>query len=114
MNAIDSYQFGLIVVNGTKYTSDVIIFPDSVRDKWWRKTGHQLCLDDLAEVLPGSPDILVIGTGTSGLMEVPLEFQRNIEARGIKLIVENTEKACRTYNQLCHSQKTVAALHLTC
>jgi hypothetical protein len=28
--------------------------------------------------------------------------------------VEATGKACHTYNQLCHSQKVVAALHLTC
>ena len=114
MNAIDSYQFGLIVVNGTEYNSDIIISPDGVRDKWWRKTGHQLCLDDLDEVLPQSPDILVIGTGASGLMKVPLEVQRNIEARGIKIVMETTEKACQTYNQLCHSQKTMAAFHITC
>ena len=114
MNTIDYYQFGLIIIDGTEYTSDVIISPDGVRDKWWRKTGHLLCVNDLAEVLPENPDILVIGTGASGLMKVPLEVQRNIEAQGIKLIMETTEKACQTYNQLCHSQKTVAAFHITC
>jgi len=114
MNVIDSYQFGEIVVNGKKYTSDVIIFPDSVKDNWWRKTGHQLCLDDIAEVITENPEVLVVGTGASSLMKVLPEVQKDIEARGIKLIVEATDKACNTYNQLSGSQKVVAALHLTC
>jgi len=114
MNIIDSYQFGLIVVNGKKYTSDVIIFPDSVKDNWWRKTGHRLCLDDTAEVITGNPEVLVVGTGASGLMEVLPEAKQGIEAQGIKLIAEPTDKACNTYNQLCRSQRVVAALHLTC
>jgi hypothetical protein len=114
VNTIDSYQFGLIVVSGEKYTSDVIIFPDRVSDNWWRKTGHQLCLKDIAEVMTENPEVLVIGTGASGLMKVLPEVERGVETQGIKLIVEATEKACQTYNQLCHSQRAIAALHITC
>jgi len=114
VNIIDSYQFGLIVINGKKYTSDVIIFPDRVRDNWWRKTGHQLCLDDIAEVLTENPEVLVVGTGASDLMKVLPEVRQVVEAQGIELIVEATDKACHTYNQLCRSRRAVAALHLTC
>jgi len=114
MNIIDSYQFGIIVVSGKQYTSDVIIFPDRVKDSWWRKTGHQLCLDDIAEVLTENPEVLVVGTGASDLVKVLPEVRQKTEARGIELIVEATDKACHTYNQLCRSQKVVAALHLTC
>ncbi len=114
MNIIDSYQSGLVVVNGRKYTSDIIIFPDSVRDNWWRKTGHQLCLDDIAEVITKNPEVLVVGTGVSGLMKVLPEVQQIVEAQGIKLIVETSDKAYRAYNQLCHSQRVVAAFHITC
>ena len=111
---IDSYQFGLIVVNGRKYTSDIIIFPDSVRDNWGRKAGHQLYLDDIAEVLTGSPEVLVVGTGSSSLMEVLPEVRQVVEAQGIELIVEATDRACHTYNQFCRSRRAVAALHITC
>jgi len=114
MNIIDSYQFGLIVINGKQYTADVIIFPDRVSDNWWRKTGHQLCLDDIAEVLTENPEVLVVGTGVSGLMKVLPEVRQVVDTRGIELIVEATDKACNTYNQLCHSRRAVAALHLTC
>jgi hypothetical protein len=88
VNIIDSYNFGQVVVNGKRYTSDVIIFPDRVRDNWQRKTSHQLCLGDIAEVMTESPEVLVVGTGASGLMKVLPEVKEAVDARGIKLIVE--------------------------
>lgn len=114
MNIIDSYQFGLIVVNGKNYASDVIVFPDRVNDNWWRKTSHQLRLDELSEAIAEKPEVLVVGTGASGLMEVLPEVRQSLEAQGTKLIAEPTGEACDIYNQLCQSQRVVAALHLTC
>jgi len=114
MNLVDSYQFGLIVVNGKEYTSDVIIYPERVRGGWWRKTGHELCLGDIAEVMTENPEVLVVGTGASGLIKVLPEVRQAVEAQGIKLIAEPTSEACDIYNQLCQSQRVVAALHLTC
>ena len=114
MNTIDSYQFGEIVINGKKYSSDVLIFPDRVINNWWRKTGHELCLEDITEVLKEKLDVLVVGTGASGLMKVLPEVEEIARAQGIKLMVETTDKACDTYNQLGHSQRPVAALHITC
>ncbi len=114
VNIIDSYQFGLIVVNGKKYTSDVIIFPQSIKGSWWRRSGHELCREDIAEVMTENPEVLVVGTGASGLMKVLPEVQQVVEDQGIKLIVEVTDKACHTYNQFCCSRRAVAALHITC
>ncbi len=114
MNIIDSYHFGTIVVNGQSYTSDVIIFRDKVNDNWWRKTGHELRLDDLTEVMAEKPEVLVVGTGASGLVKVLPEVQPTLEAQGIRLIARPTSEACTIYNQLCHSQRVIAALHLTC
>ena len=114
MNIIDSYQFGLIVVNGQKYTSDVVIFPSRIKENWWRKTGHQLCVDDIAEVLTENPEVLVVGTGASGLLKVLPDVGQRLEARGIKLIAEPTGESCNTYNHLSRHQKVVAALHITC
>ena len=114
MNIIDSYRFGQIVISGKKYASDVVIFPDSIKDNWWKKRGHQLCLEDIAEAIAKNPEVLVIGTGKSGLMKVLPEVRQAVGAHGIKLIEETTDKACHTYNQLCHSQRVIAALHITC
>ncbi len=114
MNIIDSYQFGLIVVKGRKHTSDVIILPDRARDNWRRKTGYQLCLNDIGGVMAENPGALVVGTGASSLMKVLPEVEQGVETEDIKLIVEATDKACHTYNRICHSQRAVAALHIIC
>jgi len=114
VSTIDSYQFGLIVVGGERFTSDIIISQDGVKDKWGRRRGHQLCLDDVVKLVTGNPDVLVIGTGALGLMRVLPEAQQAVNDLGIRLIAETTDEACRTYNQLCRSHRVVAAFHITC
>jgi hypothetical protein len=114
MNKIDSYNFGQIVISGRKYTSDVIIFPDRVQGDWWRDESHELNLKDISLVLREKPEMLVVGTGASGLMRVLPEVEKEAEARNIQLIVQPSGEACETYNQLSQTQKVIAALHLTC
>ena len=111
---IDSYRFGSITVGGKTYTRDVILYPDRVRDSWWREEGHELCLEDIGEVLRFGPEVLVIGTGASGRMNVPEDVQEKIRSRGIRLFVARTDEAVRLYNQLAGARRIVAALHLTC
>ncbi len=111
---IESYKFGQIVIDGKKYTTDVIIFPDRVEDGWWRKEGHRLFIDDIQEILKEGPEILVVGTGYAGLMKIPTETEERLKSEGIQLIAENTRKACKTYNQLSKSRNVIAAFHLTC
>jgi len=112
---IDSYGFGRIVIDGKQYTSDVIIFPNRVMGDWWRKEGHRLHVNDLDEALKEKVEVLIVGTGYSGLMKVPAETKEFMKNKGIELIIQPTREACKTYNTLIKSGKTViAALHLTC
>jgi hypothetical protein len=114
MNTIDAYNFGQIVINGRKYTSDVIIYPDRVQDEWWRDESHELTLKDISGIMSENPEILLVGTGAPGMMRVLPEVAREAEARNIQLIVQPTGEACDIYNQLAPTQRVVAALHLTC
>ena len=114
MNIIDSYQFGQIAVDGKEYSSDIIISPDGIKGDWWRKSGHELCLEDIAEAISENTEVLVVGTGASGLMKVLPDVNQAAQAQGIELIAETTDKACDIYNRLCSSQRVIAALHLTC
>ncbi len=112
---IESYDFGRVVVDGKEYTTDLIIFPERVEDGWWRKQGHRLYVEDIEEVIEERPEVLVVGTGYWGLMRVPDETKRQIEERGIELIIQPTKQAYKTYNKLIRSgREAVAALHLTC
>ncbi len=112
---IEFYDFGTIVINGKRYTNDVIVFLDRVKDRWWRKEGHQLAIKDLQEVLKAKPQVVVVGTGYSGLMKVSTEVRQHLDEQGISLVIEKTADAAKTFNELVHSgEKVVAALHLTC
>jgi len=111
---IDSYDFGRIVINGRRYTTDLIVFPDRVKDGWWRKEGHNLHIEDLDEVVQNNPEVLIVGTGHSGLLKVPTETREYVESKGIELIAQKTAEACKTFNRLVKSRKVVAAVHLTC
>jgi len=112
---IEAYEFGRIVVDGRSYSADLILYPDRVQANWWRRAGHELCPEDIAEVLAGRPQVLVVGTGESGRMRVLPETEALLQERGIQLIALPTGAACRTYNQLRSTgSNAVAALHLTC
>lgn len=110
---IESYDFGRVVIGGRAYTSDVLVFPEGVKERWWRREGHKLCLEDLREVLERKPEVLVVGTGFSGLMEIPSKLNKELQAKGIELRAVPTREAVELYNKL-KGPKVVAALHLTC
>ncbi len=119
---IDSYSFGVMKVDGTEYTADLIVFasrgagaPDKVRSNWWRKEGHSLAIEDLDDILAFEPEILVIGKGTSGLMKVPALTQETLQEKGIEVIAANTGQAWGVLNeQIDRGKKVVGAFHLTC
>ena len=111
---IDSYDFGRIVVDGTAYSSDVIIYPDRVDADWWREEGHRLSPRDVEGVLEYKPDVIIVGTGFHGAMSVPKDVEDHIVSKGIRLIVSTTKDACKSYNEMEESGKVVGAFHLTC
>ena len=114
MPLIESYSFGRIVIEGHKYSSDVLVYPESVQDAWQRLEGHNLQLEDLEDALRHSPDVLVIGTGTFGRMKVTSELKAILEQKGVNVIVARTGQAVRKYNEMQNEGEVVAALHLTC
>lgn len=112
---VDAYSFGRIRIDGADYTTDVIVFPGRVRDRWWRREGHSLDLEDLSEVLTDPPKTLIVGTGYYGNMRVPQETLAALRARGIEVKVCRTADAVAELNRLQReAARVVAALHLTC
>jgi hypothetical protein len=111
---IDSYSFGSLVVDGKMYTSDVIIYPGRVDPSWWRKEGHRLQIADLTDALNAKPQILIVGTGHSGMMVVSKETESCIRSRGIDMYVATTGEAVELFNRKQGKKNVIAALHLTC
>ena len=111
---IDQYQFGKIIVDGISHSKDLIILPSRIISSWWRKEGHILNLEDLDEVLPTNPQLLVIGMGVYSRMRVSTEVEHALQAAGIAWIALPTGEACQEYNHQSLEQEVAAALHLTC
>ena len=111
---IESYNFGKIIINSEEYHSDIIIYKNSIDDKWWRKKSHNLCIEDIQEIFDKKPEVLIIGTGYYGLMKVPLELIKYLESNNIEVIIKKTKDACDEYNTLYQKKNVIAAFHLTC
>jgi hypothetical protein len=111
---VEAYEFGKIEISGKTYRSDVIIYPDHVNAKWWRKQGHFLEIEDIQEVIEHHPEIIIIGTGQPGLMKVDEKALEKVHEMKIDTIVLPTEEACQEYNRVVEKKKAIACLHLTC
>jgi len=110
---IESCSFGRMVIGGQIYTADLIIIGDEVFPNWWRKEGHQLQPEDLDVVMARKPEVLVIGTGAYGAMDVPFETEKYLEDAGIEVIWKPTAEAAEIFNSIA-GKKKAAAFHLTC
>lgn len=114
---INSYKFGVIVIDDTRYMNDVIVFPERVIDGWWRKEGHKLHVEDLDEIFRYEPqlEVLVVGTGYYGLLKVSSEVENALKSQKIELVSQLTKEACQTFNKILKSnRRVVGAFHLTC
>lgn len=112
---IDSYSFGRIVIEGQQYTSDIIIYPEGkVESNWWRKNGHRLIVDDIKGLINANPDVIIAGTGASGLMTPTDELKNHLAKKGIEFIALPSKKAATYYNTLSGQKKVGACFHLTC
>ena len=119
---IEEYHFGSIKIDGKAYNHDVEVRWDKTVLKWWRKESHVIDVEDIKRALDQNPEVIVIGTGESGLAEVTEEAKKEIESRGIELIIDVTEEAIKTFNIIKEEsekeegrqRRVIGLFHLTC
>ena len=72
-------------------------------------------VEDLEEVWEFKPEVLVIGTGASGVMRVSKDVFTKAKELGIEVISQLTSEAVKSFNSCLNQGKKVAgAFHLTC
>jgi hypothetical protein len=112
---ITDYRFGHVTIAGMEYDSDVLITRHGVRERWRRRSGHSLSMEDLEDLLTDPPRTLVVGTGFYGRMQVPRETELGLSRKGVQLRCLVTAEAVAEFNRLQERDAAVAAaLHLTC
>jgi len=117
---IKKVSFGKIVINGKEY-GDVIIIANKVfeRDRSVANrefgTSHRIATKEINMLKNGNPDIIIIGTGIYGALEVTKEDIAKLEEAGVKVIVKYTKEAADEVNKFLKAGKKVnALLHSTC
>jgi len=90
--------------------------------KWWREESHIIDVEDVKRAVEQNPETIVIGTGESGIARVTEEAKKFIQEKGIKLIIDKTEEAAKTFNIINagskeeegKQNKVIDLFHLTC
>ncbi|GAH96517.1 unnamed protein product [marine sediment metagenome] len=119
MAKIDKFSFGSIIIDGKKYSRDVLIFANGMIKK--RKGGflmfgsHGIKKEEVEELAEDMPEAVIIGTGTSGKATVAPEVEGWAKEKNLKLMVQPSHEAVTKLNELIEQKKKVAALiHITC
>lgn len=95
---IEEYKLNQVTIDGETYDYDVEVRWDDEVLEWQREEDYAITLEDVMRAIEQKPETIVIGTGELGMSKVSEEAKREIEARGIKLIIDKTEQATRTFN----------------
>jgi hypothetical protein len=113
MVKIDFTKFGEISIDGKIYYSDMLVCWDGTVE--FRAKKHIFDMDDFAALLKRKPDIIVIGTGQTGVVKVSDEVVQIAEDKKIKLYVDPSPKAVDVFNGLvAQGKKAIALIHTTC
>lgn len=116
----DSSRFGEVVINGRSY-GDVLVVGEDIKERDDSRLDRELGTDHLIgdweveRLLSNNPEIVIIGAGTDGDLQVTPEVGEKFKKAEVKLIILTTHRAIREYNSLIKMGKRVNALiHSTC
>ncbi len=112
-NLISHYGPGSISVNGTAYSSNILITGSAIFQDWFSGPLSELSLEHfkplLADDLPGErPEIVLLGTGSNHTFP-EMSLLAELKAHNLAVEVMNTRAACRTYSVLVGEHRPVAA-----
>jgi len=122
---IEEYHFGSITVNNKIYNNDIEVrwmcSKAEVLD-WKRDESHDINVDSVKRAVEQKPETIIIGTGETGLAKVTESAKQFIHENGIKLIIDITGEAIKTFNVIKQDSieeegeeaDIIGLFHLTC
>lgn len=119
---IEEFTRGRFVINQQVHSADGegvgkdIRMVGSTVTEWKERKGHTLQPKMITGVFDRDVEVLIIGVGVDGMLDVPDETRQYIHDHGINsLILKKTPKACQNFNELYREGRSVALLaHGTC
>lgn len=109
---VSHYTFGEIVIDGKKYTEDVVLYPDG-SIALWPEDLHTMYKSDFTEIINSGVKVIIYGSGETGAAFMPKKIVKLIESKGIELQIFETMDAIELYNKTSE-QDLLAIFHLNC
>ena len=106
---IDEFKFGSFRIDGRTYLSDIKVINSAIK-YWSGMEKHELQLESVRDLITPIPDMVIIGTGAAGLVNVSMEVKMFFMQNRIPVIVEKTDTACKEFNKAVKNGKKVNAL----
>jgi hypothetical protein len=118
---IEEYKFGQITIDGEIYDRDIQTDWQGEVSDWSRQEDHIIGVEDVKPAVDKNPESIVIGTGQEGQAILVEEAKLFIQENGIKLLIDKTEEAVKTFNILKEDsleeegkqERVVGLFHLT-
>jgi len=117
---IDTTQFGEIIIDDKKY-HQVLIVGDAVEERDYKKleklfgSSHEIGDWEIEKLLSNNPEIIIIGTGQNGTMEVDKKTIQKLQSKGAETIIATTPQIIEIFNEkIKQGVKTNALIHTTC
>ncbi len=119
MAKVDSFSFGSIVVNGKRYSGDLLLHADGRivkrKGRFWKFGSHAIRREEIEELLKTGPDTLIIGTGTNGKARLSPDAESLMRESGIESVVVPSPQAADRFNRcLAEGRRPAALIHITC
>jgi hypothetical protein len=116
---INKTSFGSITVKGEKYDHDIIIRLDGEIKKRKKKlskaiygTSHTISRDEAKYVFEDGAELLIIGSGQYGAVELSEEASEYFKKKNCKVVLLPTPQAIKEWNEALG--KIIGLFHITC
>ncbi len=112
MVEVNSVKFGEVTIDKKTYYSDMIVWWDGKIE--YREKSHEFDINEFLRLLERNPEIVVIGTGMSGVVNVPEEVEQVAKDKGVEIFKDLSPKAAKMFNGfVADGKRVVAVLHST-
>jgi uncharacterized protein len=96
-------------INGRIWAQTIAVTTQVVLSDWQQESVSDLKADDFSQLLTHAPELIILGTGGSGLFP-PRELVFSFARAGVGLEVMTTAAAARTFNVLAGEGRNIAAV----
>ena len=115
--AITHYSFGMMVIDGETYESDLIIHPGGEVTRWsFELSTHEILPDNLKKHISNQVKTIIIGKGYEGaayLSPSAIEMIEKLKSSGVVVHALTSSEAVILYNSSA-KEGVLAFFHLNC